>query len=155
MRKFFILFFISITNIAIFANTNKEQTTEPLSFVFPSKYDLQTTTKKLQAAVKAANYRTYPPRKLLEDLTFKEASSNQIVIRFCNFDKMQYFLNLETRLGIVLPCRMTVVENDKQQVSVVIENYKRTVKRFNNKKMFESANVLIDELSDVIEEALW
>jgi cytochrome c oxidase cbb3-type subunit 3 len=152
MRKFFILFFISITNIAIFANTKIQ---EPLSFVFPSQYDLQTTTKKLQAAVKAANYRTYPPRKLLEDLTFKEASSNQIVIRFCNFDKMQHFLNLETRLGIVLPCRMTVVENDKQQVSVVIENYKRTVKRFNNKKMFESASILIDELSDVIEEALW
>jgi len=145
MRKFILLFFISFV---IFAK-------EPLSFVFSSKYDLKTTVSKIQASIKGANYRTYKPKKLLESLIFKKDISKQVVIRFCNFDKMQQFIKVEKRLGVLLPCRITVVEGIRGEVSVVIENYKRTVLKFNNPQISKEAENLIEELFEIIKESLW
>ena len=125
------------------------------SIVFKSTYNLEQTINKLQNSIKAANYRVYAPKKLLEDLSQNKDVSKQIVIRFCNFERMQEFIKIEPRLGIVLPCRITVIENEKAQVSVVIENYLRTVNKFNNTQITQAAEELILELGDIIEEALW
>ncbi len=127
-----------------------------LSYVFDSAYDLDTTVTKIQNAIKAANFRVYTPRKLLEDLTTKETIySKQVVIRFCNFEHMLTFIKIEPRLGIVLPCRITVIENNQAEVKVVIENYKRTVAKFNNMQISLAADELITSLTEIIEEALW
>lgn len=147
MRKFVLLLFLSLGVIA--TNSNE------LSFVFPSKYSLDKTVEKIQNSIKSANYRVYKPKKLLEKLSFKQDTSKQVVVRFCNFEQMYKFMQLEKRLGVVLPCRITIVENDRGEVSVVVENYKRTVARFNNPNISKGADVLIDELFEVIEDALW
>jgi cytochrome c oxidase cbb3-type subunit 3 len=132
------------------------EVSEQLSFIFDSPYDLDTTIKKIQDTIKAANFRVYKPRKLLQDLTTsKELYSKQVVIRFCNFEQMLKFLKIEPRLGVVLPCRITIIENNNKEVKVVIENYKKTVAKFNNAQLLNSADELISSLSEIIEEALW
>lgn len=68
---------------------------------------------------------------------------------------MQAFLKLDPRLGVMLPCRATVIEDGQGKVSVVLENYKHTVTRFNNEQMSQSAGDLIEKMQEMVEEALW
>ena len=68
---------------------------------------------------------------------------------------MQKFLKLDPRLGVVLPCRATVVENNDGKVDIIIENYKRAVERFNNAQLIEGADELIQNMNEMIEEAIW
>jgi uncharacterized protein (DUF302 family) len=148
MRKCIIFFFISIISIANYAN-------EPLSFIFKSPYSLEETVTRLQSAIQSANYRTYEPKNLLAHLTFDEDTSKQVVLRFCNFAKMYEFMQIEKRLGVVLPCRITAFENSQNKVFVVIENYARTVQKFNNTQITKEAKDINQELQEVIQEALW
>ena len=68
---------------------------------------------------------------------------------------MQKFLKLDPRLGVILPCRATVLENDKGEVSIVVENYKYAVRRFNNEQIDKAADELIQDMKEMIEEAVW
>ncbi len=150
MRTALLVLLIFTNNI--FANDN-------LAIVFISPYDLNTTANKVQASISATNYKIYSPRKLLEDLASKDEidkySSDQIVIRFCNFANMQKFLKIEINLGIILPCRVTVIKGNDNKVRVVIENYRKTINEFNNKELSAGVDELIDELTESIKEALW
>lgn len=129
---------------------------EPLVLVYNSAHDLSTTVDKLRESAAAYNFRVYPSRTLLEGLgNESEGDSKQVVIRFCNFENMQKFLKLDPRLGVVLPCRATVVENNDGKVDIIIENYKRAVERFNNAQLIEGADELIQNMNEMIEEAIW
>ena len=129
---------------------------EPLVLVYRSTHDLNTTVDKLRESAAAYNFRVYPSRTLLEGLGDEsEEDAKQVVIRFCNFENMQKFLKLDPRLGVVLPCRATVVENDDGTVDIIIENYKRAIERFNNAQLLEGADELIQNMNEMIEEALW
>jgi cytochrome c oxidase cbb3-type subunit 3 len=129
---------------------------EPLVFVYQSPYKLQETVNKIRDSAKAYNFRVYPNRALLEGLGKLDADDKkQIVIRFCNFSNMQIFLKLEPRLGVMLPCRVTVIEDEQGKVHIVLENYKQAVERFNNEQIIHSAGVLIEKMQEMIEEALW
>lgn len=129
---------------------------EPVSFVFQSSNDFDTTVKKVTDSTAAYNFRVYPQRTLLEGLGDPLPEDNkQIVLRFCNFRNMQKFLKLEPRLGIILPCRITIVEQDNGEVNVIMENYKYAIRRFNNSQMIEAADALVEEMKEMIEEALW
>lgn len=129
---------------------------EPLVFVYQSQHDLATTVDKLKDSAAAYNFRVYPPRTLFEGLGgSKDADQKQIVVRFCNFKNMQKFLKLDPRLGVILPCRATVIENEKGEVHIYLENYMHAIGRFNNEQISIDAKDLIDSMKEMVEEALW
>jgi cytochrome c oxidase cbb3-type subunit 3 len=78
-----------------------------------------------------------------------------MVVRFCNFKNMQKFLKLDPRLGVILPCRATVVENNQGEVHIYLENYVHAIKRFNNEQISIDAKDLIDSMKEMVEEAVW
>ncbi len=134
----------------------KERLDEPLVFTYNSSHDFSTTVDKLRNSAAAYNFRVYPTRTLFEGLGIGvEEDNKQVVIRFCNFKNMQQFLKLDPRLGVILPCRATVLENDEGEVSIVLENYKYAVKRFNNEQIDKAADELIQNMKEMIEEAVW
>lgn len=131
---------------------------EPMSFIYTSPYKLEQTVNKLRESAAAYNFRVYPNRALLQGLgEFQVGDEKQVVVRFCNFRNMQEFLKLDPRLGVILPCRATVIEDEQGKVSVVLENYKHAVARFNNEQMSQSSSVgdLIEKMQEMVEEALW
>ncbi len=131
---------------------------EPVSFIYDSPYKLKETVKKIRNSVASYNFRVYANRTLLEGLrkeNFSVDDKKQVVIRFCNFNNMQNFLKIEPRLGVMLPCRVTVVEDEQGKVRVVLANYKYAVARFNNEQISEAAIILIKEMQEMVEEALW
>ncbi len=137
-------------------NSGEDTIDEPLVFIYKSPHDLDTTVSKLRESAAAYNFRVYPNRTLFEGLGEPNIEDNkQIVVRFCNFKNMQEFLKIDPRLGVMLPCRATVVENDEGEVSIIIENYKHALRRFNNDQMNESADELIQKMQEMIEEVLW
>ncbi len=133
-----------------------KQIDEPMSFVYTSPYKLEETINRLQESAAAYNFRVYPNRALLQGLgEFEIGDEKQVVVRFCNFRNMQAFLKLDPRLGVMLPCRATVIEDEQGKVSIVLENYKHAVARFNNEQISQSVGDLVEEMQEMVKEALW
>ncbi len=129
---------------------------EPLVFIYESGHDLATTTDRLRDSAAAYNFRVYPSRTLFEG--FEEAAKEdqkQVVIRFCNFKNMKNFLKLDPRLGVILPCRATVIEGEDGKVRIYLENYMHAIERFNNEQISSEAKTLIDNMKEMVEEAVW
>ncbi|MBT3745025.1 c-type cytochrome [uncultured Candidatus Thioglobus sp.] len=142
---------------SVFSDTPKAvEDEEPLVFVYQSQHDLNTTVEKLRDSAAAYNFRVYPTRTLFEGLgDATEDNKKQMVVRFCNFKNMQKFLKLDPRLGVILPCRATVVENNQGEVHIYLENYVHAIKRFNNEQISIDAKDLIDSMKEMVEEAVW
>jgi len=83
------------------------------AYIMESPYDFETTVENVKQALTGANFRIFPPRYLEQGLTDEfSVNTRQISIRFCNFKELYHLLNIDPRLGTVLPCRINVIERD-------------------------------------------
>lgn len=126
----------------------------PLSHVVESPYDFETTLNNVHMALQGANFRLFPDRFLEEGL-IDEFSHNtrQVSIRFCNFNKLYNMLNVEPRLGVVLPCRITVLERDDGTVLLVAPGMRAISHWFNNNELIELGSAMDEILVAILEEA--
>jgi len=127
---------------------------EPISLVTESPYDFDTTVANLKQALSGANFRTFPDR-LLEQGLIDEFSVNkrQLAIRFCNFNMLYGMLKIEPRLGSVLPCRVTILEQDDGSVLLVTPNLKVVSRWFNNDELVELWSEMQETFEEIVEEA--
>ena len=124
------------------------------SHVVESPYEFATTRDNVKQALTGANFRLFPDRFLEEGLT-DEFSHNpkQVTIRFCNFNQLYNMLNIEPRLGVVLPCRITVLERTDGKVVLVASNMVAISRWFNNDELAHLGNAMDEAIVTVIEEA--
>ncbi len=138
------------------------QTAEPVerptpglypTYIIESSYDFEETLENLQNAVTGANFRTFPQRFLEQGLT-DEFSHNQrqVTVRFCNFKKLYKLINTEPRLGIVLPCRITVIEKEGK-VLLIAPNMLLLSALFNNDELREQAQLMDEMVQEILDEA--
>ena len=62
-------------------------------------------------------------------------------------------LNIEPRLGVVLPCRITVLERTDGKVVLVASNMVAISRWFNNDELAHLGNAMDEAIVTVIEEA--
>jgi cytochrome c oxidase cbb3-type subunit 3 len=125
-----------------------------LTLIVDSPYDFQTTVKNVRQALGGSNFRTFPERFLEEGLTDEFShDQKQVSLRFCNFTQLFDLLNIEPRLGVVLPCRVTVVEHPDGKVQLIAANMRTISHWFNNDELEEVANKMADAVQAVLEEA--
>lgn len=126
---------------------------EPAVLVAESPYDLKATVENVRRAVIGKNFRLIR-EQYLEDgfMPAGKENKNQIVVYFCNFKFLYDALALDSRVGMFLPCRVTVVEQDGQ-VKVMTANPKRLSKLFNNSELDNVCEEMYRLYSDVLEEA--
>jgi cytochrome c oxidase cbb3-type subunit 3 len=126
----------------------------PPSYVMESPYDFKTTLANVHQALQGANFRLFPDRFLEEGLT-DEFSHNpkQVTIRFCNFNKLYNMLNIEPRLGVVLPCRITVMERDDGTVLLAAPGMKAITHWFNNNELVGLGAAMDAIIVEILEEA--
>lgn len=113
------------------------------------------TVAALRESIRSNNFRVFPDRYLEQGLAAKSAvNQRQITLRFCNFNKLYEALKLEPRLGVILPCAITVIENDTGQVQLVTANVEQLAKLFNNDQLDtvfihiqESYQTILDEVA--------
>lgn len=125
------------------------------SHIFTSPYDFETTLSNVKAALTGANFRIFPDRLLEQGLTDEfSVNTRQVGVRFCNFNLMYGMLKIEPRLGIVLPCRITIMQREDGEVMLVIPNLRVVSRWFNNDElvglwdeMEQTFTAIIDEVT--------
>lgn len=124
-----------------------------LSIVVESPNDFESTVDAARRALAGSNFRLFPERFLEQGLV-DEFSHNtrQVGIRFCNFTQLYKMLKIEPRLGVLLPCRITIMERPDKSVIIVAPNMKLMSSWFNNDELFKVAGQMEENIMSVIDE---
>jgi len=131
----------------------EEVPVEP-TLIVDSPHDFETTVKNVKQALAGYNFRVFPDRYIEQGLFPEwEANKKQLTIRYCNFNELYDMLRIDPRLGIGLPCRITVVENDKGQVQLIAMNMSLIARLFNNAQLEGYARDMSERQRDILDEA--
>lgn len=127
--------------------------TEQAVLSMDSPYDLKTTIENVKRAASSNNFIFIREQPLSHGLApTGQEDPRQQIIYFCNFSMLNAALATDPRVGLFLPCRITVVEQNGK-VRMMTVNPKRLSKIFNNAEL----NTLCDEMTKhylaIMEEA--
>lgn len=132
--------------------TQGESKQEPLLLVYESSRNFKETIESVKQAVVAANFRFIREQPLLDKLAEKNGQTHQHILYFCNFNMLNQALQVDPRVGLFLPCRVTVLqEGDKIKVMAV--NPKALSPLFNNDELDELCQKMHDLYASILEEA--
>lgn len=126
---------------------------EPAVLVMESSYTFEETVDAVKRAAVGKNFRLIRDQ-LLEDGLFPPDRQNarQMMVYFCNFKFLYDALALDPRVGLFLPCRVTVVERDGK-VLVMSINPKRLSRLFNNAALDRACDEMYRLYTEILEEA--
>ena len=120
---------------------------------YESSYDLEQTLENLKQAVVGRNFRVIRLQHLEEGLARPgEENPRAVMLYFCNFALLNEALAIDPRVGLFLPCRITVLETG-QGVQVRSINPKRLSQLFNNRELDRACQEMHDLYEEIIEEA--
>jgi cytochrome c oxidase cbb3-type subunit 3 len=126
---------------------------QPGSLVAVSPHGFEETVKTLQAAIKGMNFRTFSPRYFEQGLVDElDVNDRQVTIRFCNFARLYEGLKADPRLGMVLPCRITVLEQADGSVLLVAMNLHRVLPLFNNDRLQALFQAMQEAQQEIFDE---
>jgi len=118
-----------------------------------SSYSLQETIENLEGAIVSQNFILIRTETLEHGLIAEgEEDSKEIILHFCNFSFLYEALKLDPRVGMFLPCRVTVTERDGK-VMVTTINPLYLSRLFNNNELDEYCRQMYDVYSAILEDA--
>ncbi len=121
--------------------------------VFDSPYSLEETIANVKQAVVGKNFRII--REQYFDSGFvPEGQENKraVIVYFCNFNILNDALAIDPRVGLFLPCRVTVVERHGK-VQVMAINPKTLSRLFNNEELDRVCSEMARLYQSILEEA--
>ncbi|MFV1984170.1 MAG: c-type cytochrome [Thiohalomonadales bacterium] len=121
---------------------------------FESTYSVAETVESIKRAAIGKNFKIIRTQTLDNGFVADgKGNAKQTIVYFCNFSLLNQSLGIDPRVGMFLPCRVTVVEQ-KGKVTVMAINPLRLSKLFNNSELDRSCRELRDIYIEIIEEAL-
>jgi len=120
---------------------------------YESPNSLEDTIANVKKAAIGKNFRIIREQYLNEGLV-EEGKENkkQMMVYFCNFDFLNRALALDPRVGLFLPCRLTITEeNGKVTVSSINPLYMSSF--FNNEELDKLCQEMHQVYTDMIEES--
>lgn len=165
MSKQTILYLLVLSIDFLFAAQAWASTTTPLNhhavidnikaplLVHESPYSLTDTVEQVKRAIVGQNFKFIRLQTLDHDSgTSQQNAAKEIIIYFCNFNKLDKALKLDKRAGLFLPCRISIIERDGK-VFMMTVNPKELSSLFQNQQL----DALCDELNQaylaILEEA--
>lgn len=135
------------------AKTRTKEEETPI-LVATSPYSLEQTLENVRQAVVNRNFRIIRVQ-YLEDGLLPEGEQNhrQVIVYFCNFSFLSQALEIDPRVGIFLPCRVTLVERNGR-VEVMSVNPLRVMAMFNNENLKEHCDHMLRVYKELLEEAV-
>lgn len=119
-----------------------------------SPYDVQTTVENIKRAAIGKNFRIIRIQNLENGLFDEDKEDpNQVIVYFCNFNFINQALSIDPRVGLFMPCRVTVVKRDDGTVEVMSINPRYMSRMYNNAELKESCNKMYDIYESILEEA--
>lgn len=123
------------------------------TITFESSYDMETTIANLKDAIIGNNFIIIREQTLDDGLVeVGKENPKQHVIFFCNFGFLNQALAIDPRVGLFLPCRVTVVEKEGK-VMVYALNPSRLSPLFNNTELNKLCHEMNDTYVSIIEDA--
>jgi len=121
--------------------------------VYESSYDFATTVENVKKAAIGRNFKIIRQQYLDQGFVppGKEDKKQEIVY-FCNFQLINNALGIDPRVGLFMPCRVTVVQHG-DTVKVVSINPKYLSPLFNNSALNKACNDMYQTYQDILEEA--
>ena len=120
---------------------------------FESPHTMEKTIDNVKRAAIGKNFRIIRVQTLEQGLV-KEGQENkrQTIIYFCNFQLLNDALAIDPRVGLFLPCRITVVENNgKVEVMAINPNYLSRI--FNNAELNKLCDEMVAMYQEILEES--
>jgi len=125
---------------------------EPI-LLFESGYDLEQTLENLKQAVVGRNFRVIREQYLDQGLAAEgKEDVRRIILYFCNFAFLNDALAIDPRVGLFLPCRITLVETE-HGVQVMSINPKNLSRLFNNSELDRYCQQMHDLYAEIMEDA--
>ena len=120
-----------------------------------SPYNMEETLDNLKQAITDEN-NTLIRIEPLEKGFVEEGkeSKKQMVVHFCNFGFLFKALAIDPRVGMFLPCRITVVENEDGKVQVMSINPLQISKLFNNSELDNACKEMYQVYTTLMEDAV-
>lgn len=121
--------------------------------VYDSPYDLKTTLANVKRAIGDNEYGWGRVQTLEYGLTSpKDENQHQVIIYFCKLPFLNKALAIDPRVGMFLPCRITIVE-ENGKVKLMSVNPKVLSRLFNNSELNELCDQLTQDYKDIMDEA--
>lgn len=118
-----------------------------------SPYDLATTVENVKNAISNNNFFYGRVQTLEYGLTTPErADPRQAIVYFCNISFLNQALMTDPRVGMFLPCRITIIEH-QGKVRVMSVNPEVLSALFNNSELNDMCKKMRKSYEDIIEEA--
>jgi len=118
-----------------------------------SPYDLATTVENVKKAISNNNFFFGRVQPLEYGLTTPEqADPRQTIVYFCNISLLNQALATDPRVGMFLPCRITIVEH-QGKVTVMSGNPEVLSALFNNSELNDLCKKMHKSYTDILEEA--
>ena len=126
---------------------------EPAMLVVESPLSVEETVNHLKEAVVSANMRLIRIQYLDDGFVDKgKENKKRVIVYSCGFNFLNEALKVDPRVGLFLPCRVTVVKT-KNKVLVMSVNPKRLAYLFNNNELSELCSRMKKTYKDLMEEA--
>ena len=123
------------------------------AIIVDSPYSLEETVENLKQAIENQNFKLIRT-DYLEHGFVEEGKENkkQIVLHFCNFNFLFEALSIDPRVGMFLPCRVTIVEREGK-VQMMTINPMLLSKLFNNDDLNDACKAMTETYKDILEDA--
>ncbi len=127
---------------------------ESAVIVRESPYDVEQTVDKLKTAFSGANLRVIRAVPYDEGIVEKgRENRKRYIVDACDFNFLNKALAVDPRVGLFLPCRVTVAEH-QGKVLVLTINPKRLSAIFNNAELNELCEQMHKIYTEIIEETV-
>lgn len=126
---------------------------EPPTLMIESPYSFEETLINVKRAIAGANFIHIRDQALTEGLDVAtDKDSRHTMVYFCNFNFLYDALKIDPRVGMFLPCRITITEqNGKVQMMSI--NPKHLSQLFNNNALDESCDKMYELYLGILEDA--
>jgi cytochrome c oxidase cbb3-type subunit 3 len=125
---------------------------EPV-ILFESEYNLEQTLENLKQAVVGRNFRIIREQFLDQGLAAEgKEDARRIILYFCNFAFLNDALAIDPRVGLFLPCRITLIETE-HGVQVMSINPRNLSRLFNNSELDRYCEQMHDLYAEIMEDA--
>ncbi len=126
---------------------------EPASLIEDSSYSFDETVENVKRAITGSNFVHIRDQALTYGFDVETTDDpKQTIIYFCSFSFLYDALKIDPRVGIFLPCRITVTQKENK-VQIMTINPKHLSQLFNNNELDESCDQMHEVYSSILEDA--
>ena len=144
-----------VSYVRSFAQDQKPVTheKEPLTLVYEAHDTLDNVVENIKRAAVGRNFRLIRVQTLDNGFVPEDKESKkEVIVYFCNFDLLNQALAIDPRVGLFLPCQVTVYEQHGV-VKVAAINPKRLSHMFNNNELDKLCDQMYQVYKEILDEA--